>query len=284
MEKITGINTNIKSIAILMATYNGEKYLREQIESLLAQNYSNWTLFIHDDGSTDHTLDILHDYTSQYPNIIVLDYPPLHSATRNFLSLLDRVEADYYMFCDQDDYWLPNKIEKELVKMQDLESIHPDKSIIVFSDLSITDGDLRITDKSMWKASGIRPELLTNFDLGGAFEFVTGCTMLFNREAKNAMNISAQKATVHDLWLTLCVLRAGGIVSAIAEPLVLYRQHGTNTLGASKWANKTMTYKARHFANIVKHDYHHWQMLQTLGYGSLAKYYYYKYLYRRIHK
>jgi rhamnosyltransferase len=283
MEKIAR-NNDIKRIAILMATYNGENFLRTQIDSLLAQSYSNWTLYIHDDGSTDQTLDILHNYTSQHPNIIVLEYPPLKSATKNFLSLLDRVEADYYLFCDQDDYWLPNKIEKELIRMQDIESTHPNKPIIVFSDLSVTDESLRITDKSMWEVSGIRPELLTNFDLGGAFEFVTGCTMLFNQEAKNSLNVSAQKATVHDLWLSLCVLRAGGIISAIAVPLVLYRQHTKNTLGASKWASKTMAYKVCHLKRIIKHDYHHWQMLQTLGYGSFAKYYYYKYVYRRIHK
>ena len=86
-----------------MATYNGEKYLKEQIDSLLSQTYTDWTLYIHDDGSTDGTKNILSSYHQEYDKIQVLDYPSCHGAKENFFSLLNAVDADYYFFSDQDE-------------------------------------------------------------------------------------------------------------------------------------------------------------------------------------
>ena len=106
-------------IAILMSTYNGERYLREQIDSLLNQTYKDWKLYIRDDGSTDETISIIESYVNDYPDLIVLlkdDLGNLGSA-RSFMRILSVVDADYYMFCDQDDVWLPNKVK-------DLSLIH----------------------------------------------------------------------------------------------------------------------------------------------------------------
>jgi glycosyltransferase involved in cell wall biosynthesis len=105
MEQVKSTST----IAILMATYNGEKYLGEQIDSLLAQTNMDWQLYIHDDGSTDNTQAILQEYAQKHSNIHILEYESQRGAMKNFLSLLQRVEADYYMFCDQDDVWLKQK-------------------------------------------------------------------------------------------------------------------------------------------------------------------------------
>ena len=100
------------SIAVLMATYNGETYLEAQIESLLKQTYRDFIVYAHDDGSKDKTMQVLEKYVEQYPDKFrLLRYAALKSAKKNFFSLLKKVEADYYMFCDQDDIWLPEKIE-----------------------------------------------------------------------------------------------------------------------------------------------------------------------------
>ena len=99
------------SIAILMATYNGETYLKEQIDSLLAQTCQDWHLYVHDDGSKDGTVAIVKGYAEQYPEkVTLLDYPPQGGPCKNFLSMMEKVEAPYYMFCDQDDVWMPEKL------------------------------------------------------------------------------------------------------------------------------------------------------------------------------
>ena len=104
------IKQQTERIAILMATYNGAKYLREQIDSILSQTSNLWHLYIHDDGSKDGTMEILNDYTTRYPETVsVLDYPSRGGALQNFMSLLEKVEADYYMFSDQDDVCIPRR-------------------------------------------------------------------------------------------------------------------------------------------------------------------------------
>lgn len=270
-----------KKIAILLATYNGEKYICEQLDSLIAQTFDNYTIYVHDDGSTDNTVNILKKYAEKHTNVKILDYPSQHGAKDNFMSLLKRVEADYYMFCDQDDVWRKDKVELEMQRMQGLEKENGDRAMLVFSDLYVVDNELNINEKSLWKKNCIRPELLTNFEEGGGFEFVTGCTMLFNNATKKIVNFEkVDKATMHDAWITLCVLKSEGIVSAIYDQLVYYRQHGDNSLGASDWSEHGRLYKLMNIFSILKRNYIHWQMLDALEYGSFFKYLKYKYLYR----
>ena len=271
-----------KTTAILLATYNGEKFLREQLDSLLQQTYSDWTLYIHDDGSTDSTKEIIKEYEQKYENITMLRYPSQKGAKNNFMSLLERVEANYYLFCDQDDVWRKDKVEKEMARMMVLEKDFPGKPVLVFSDLYVVDINLNITESSMWEKNNICPELLTNFIEGGAFEFVTGCTMLFNKEARNTINFERiEMATMHDAWITLCVLKSEGILSPVHEQLIYYRQHGSNTLGSSDWTEHGVVYKLLNIPTIIKRNYIHWKMLKALEYGSFFKYLKYKYLYRK---
>ncbi len=268
-------------IAILLATYNGEEYIAQQIDSLLSQTNSEWTLYVHDDGSTDGTMDIIKAYAAKHDNIRILQYPPQGGAKNNFLSLLRYVEAEYYLFCDQDDVWDKMKIEAQMSEMKKLERIHGDKPLLVFTDLRVVDSGLREISPSMWKDGGVRPELLTSFDSGAVFEFVTGCTMLFNYKAKECVSLQASKALMHDSWTTYCILKAGGTVAGINQPLVNYRQHGDNTLGATTWASHGLLFKLSHIVNILRRNYRHWKSLEELNYGSFCKYMKYKYYYRR---
>ena len=140
-------------VSILLATYNGEKFLIEQLNSIINQSYEDWTLYIHDDGSSDGTIAIINQYCDQYENIIYLPDLIVHrGAAQSFMCLLEQVNADYYMFCDQDDVWLPYKIEKTYIAMQEKPV---DSPVLIFSDLVVVDSDLNIINKSFWFYSKI---------------------------------------------------------------------------------------------------------------------------------
>ncbi|MDD6394298.1 MAG: glycosyltransferase family 2 protein [Prevotella sp.] len=273
----------MEKIAILLATYNGEQYLAQQIDSLLSQTYKGWNLYIHDDGSTDNTASIIHSYCDKYDNLTALDYPPTGGAKNNFLSLLQRIDADYYMFCDQDDVWDEKKIEIEINRMHEMESTYGDIPLLVFSDLRVVDNTLNEISPSMWRDGGVNPEYLCSFDKGAVFEFVTGCTMLFNDKAKRCVSLNATHALMHDSWIACCILKANGIINGVNKPLVNYRQHGDNTLGATNWASHGTLYKLSHISTIIMKNYRHWKSLEDLGYGSFFKYLKNKYLFRKRH-
>ena len=279
-------------IAILMATYNGGRYLQEQIDSLLAQTYHGWHLYVHDDGSRDDTVSIINSYVKQYPDqITLLDYPPQGGPCHNFLSLLDRVEAPYYMFCDQDDVWMTEKIALSLKELQRCEQEHPSKGIVAYTDLHVVDEQLSLIHPSMWQYAGICPDCLTTFtDAGGHNALATGCTMLFNQKAKLCCTYNAQKATMHDLWICLCVLKQGGVLHAVSKPLVSYRQHGDNFYGSGHVAapDITLKYRVAHLRKIYQSNKNYYAMLSSIGYGSILKYVYAKLKYhircRRRHR
>ena len=114
-------------VAILLATYNGEKFIEKQLDSLLGQSFQQFKIYIHDDGSNDKTLEIIRSYESQFPGkFVIFEEESKHlGAAFSFMWLLNRVEAPYYMFCDQDDIWFPQKIELTLKKMKEIEYHYP---------------------------------------------------------------------------------------------------------------------------------------------------------------
>lgn len=270
-----------KTIAVLLATYNGERFLREQIESLYAQTIKDWTIYVHDDGSTDGTKAILDEYAEKKDNFVVLDYPSQKGASNNFFSLLKRVDASYFFFADQDDVWMSNKMEKCLGRMLQIEKSTISKPVLVCCDACVTDEKLKVISPSLWERSGAHPEFLTNFNESAATPFVTGCTMLLNNAAKESVLWDViEKATMHDAFITLCVFKAYGIVEPIRESLMYYRQHGENTLGAYSKENSRLMYKLKHLKYVLKKDMALLRMLNALGYGSFFKFMKYKFVYR----
>ncbi len=266
-----------KQIAILMATYNGERFLSEQIDSLLHQTNEDWHLYVHDDGSKDGTVSLLKRYQEQHPDrITLLDYPSQGGPCRNFLSMLEKVEALYYMFCDQDDVWLPEKIALSFQEMKHMEVQAPDKPIVIHTDLTIVDEHLHPIYDSMWKYSGIYPQYIKTFaDAGGHTTIATGSTLLFNHTARDACFAhQTEKALMHDSWLCLCTLRHKGIIQGVAHKTVLYRQHGGNCLGSGYTAATTVNLKYRliHLKRMYKSNKRYYCMLSSLGYGSVTKY------------
>ena len=219
-------------IAILLATYNGAKYIREQLDSLFQQSYDDFHLYVRDDGSTDNTLDIIKEYCQEFPGrITVLDDSQKHKgAAKSFMQMLEEIDSNYYMFCDQDDIWLPNKIEKTFTRMKEVEGPFP---TLVATDLKVVDEQLNPIKNSFnadLKIDVFRkhPELIC------VRHVVTGCTMMFNRAAKEASLPMSPRATMHDEWVALCVHFKNGIISILDDATILYRQHTKNTLGANQ--------------------------------------------------
>lgn len=263
-------------IAILMATYNGEKYLREQIESIQRQTFSDWQLFISDDESTDSTFEIARSMAENDSRIHVGKNTGRHGARNNFMTLLTRVEATYYMFCDQDDVWLPRKIELTLGRMLQTEKETGSLPIVIHTDLTVVDEVLRPTAPSFWALSRIRPELLRTFTSQGGHFLATGCTMMLNSAARNVSLPIAQEALMHDVWVTLRVLHAGGKVNEVAEPTILYRQHGGNTIGAQDTQHHYIRRRASRIGEVLRSNRATYAMLHAAGYGSIWRYFYEK--------
>ena len=220
-------------IAVLLSTYNGEKYLEEQLHSILNQTCTEkWCLYIRDDGSTDNTLSIIDRYVSEYDQIFKFeDGGRGLGPALSFLELLSSISAEYYMFCDQDDFWLPNKMETCFRKLVELNKGN-NRPILVHTDLMVVDQDLNLLNKSFW-GKNLSTEVVHKYM--PITNFVTGCTMFFNKAARDcSINFVADKVIMHDHWVALCVWAYQGIIFSIAEPTIKYRQHGRNVLGVFK--------------------------------------------------
>lgn len=221
-------------LAILLSTYNGEEFLSEQLDSLFNQTYTNFVLYIRDDGSTDSTLKIIKYYQEKYKNIILLSNSGQNlGPCKSFMSMLQEIEASYYMFCDQDDVWLPTKIQMSLdaIKMEELRSI--DLPVIVHSDLIVVDVNLSTISPSLWLHNNNNPSRVTRKYLP-ILNYVTGCTMLFNSLARAISLSHTDDQIMHDFWISICVDSVEGIIVSLPIPTILYRQHLSNTIGASK--------------------------------------------------
>ncbi len=223
-----------RTIAILLATYNGAPHLAAQLDSLLAQTHTDWQLLARDDGSTDDTPLILADYRARYPDRITIlpGYGRRLGASANFAALMTSADADYLMFCDQDDVWLPEKIERAMAAMNELAAQHgADLSLLVHTDLAVTDARLQSVEPSLWRYQHTDPAHSTQLNRVLVQNYATGCTMLFNRAARDLALPIPTAAMMHDWWLAL-VVAAFGQVGFVDTPLVLYRQHGLNDIGA----------------------------------------------------
>ena len=224
-------------ISILMATYNGEDYLAEQLDSLLNQTFQDFKLILNDDNSTDNTLSIAQGYAEKYPGKIYVTQNEINtgSAKNNFFDMILRYknECDYFMLCDQDDVWLPEKIEKSYNKIEEMEQMYGSSvPILVHTDLTVVDNNLNVISPSYEKMAHTR---FANNKLNNliTMNVAAGCTSIFNKALVSFIDRKPDFVVMHDWWLAL-VATSFGKIATIYEPTILYRQHKRNELGAKK--------------------------------------------------
>jgi rhamnosyltransferase len=275
-----------KEIAILMSAYNGARFLIQQLESLYNQTYNCWNLYIRDDGSADSTLEIIRKYQKKYDNLFIVN-DKLHLGPGNsFMKLLEIVDSRYYMFCDQDDVWFPEKIEKTLNSMQALERNNPDMPIVVHTDVSLVDTKLNILAGSYWKTIHLDPNKMKSYNYLAVCCYSTGCTMLFNKKAKEVSVPWDNNLIMHDWWVATRVIK-NGIVNSIYDPTMYYRQHEKNIMGVSYGKKNSIFYKLIKLRKVLIDNYNFYKALERMNYGTVFKFICYKFkviLMTRIHK
>jgi len=231
---IPNVNFANPSIGIVLAVYNGSAFLKQQLESISGQNHQAWCLYARDDGSDDGSQSMMENLSKTDPRMhLWLDGKGNLGAANNFASLMEIDELStkqYLVFSDQDDVWVKDKLSIQLDAMRRLECEFPGSALLVHSDMSVVDAALGLIEPSFMHYQGIQhevdplPVLLTQ-------NFVTGCTVLVNRRLLDIALPMPDSALMHDWWLALCAAVFGHI-GYIDEPLVKYRQHGGNEVGA----------------------------------------------------
>lgn len=220
-------------VYVLLATYNGRAYIREMIDSVLAQDYERIRLILSDDGSSDGTDQILDEYEQMHPQKITHYRSGMKfgCAQKHFMHLLSVFcDAPYMMFCDQDDVWHKDKISKTLRKMQELEceALLP---AMVHTDLRVVDSNLKEIARSFWEYSNLDGGRLALNHLM-VQNVVTGCAMMINHPlAKLASKKIPEELIMHDWWIAL-LAAACGRAGYLPEATIDYRQHGNNAVGA----------------------------------------------------
>ncbi|HGC9913093.1 alpha-L-Rha alpha-1,3-L-rhamnosyltransferase [Streptococcus agalactiae] len=214
-------------VNILMATYNGEKFLAQQIESIQKQTFKEWNLLIRDDGSSDKTCDIIRNFTAKDSRIRFINENEHHNlgVIKSFFTLVNYEVADFYFFSDQDDVWLPEKLSVSLEAAKHKAS---DVPLLVYTDLKVVNRELNILQDSMIRAQShhanttLLPELTENT--------VTGGTMMINHALAEKW-FTPNDILMHDWFLALLAASLGEIIY-LDLPTQLYRQHDNNVLGA----------------------------------------------------
>ena len=226
------VNRKIK-VQILLATYNGEKFLRELLNSIINQEYKLWELLIHDDGSIDNTILILNEYQNNYPKKVrlLIDQKFFSSASKNFFHLIENRsrEANLYCLCDQDDIWHKNKLNFIIKRYKSKEIKKP---LLIHSDLSLIDARGKLLEKSHDKLIKYQKSSITK-NTSLYYNPVPGCAMTINSALADKLTY-CKYMVMHDWWILLSALNMNANLIYIKFPLVKYRQHSGNVLGYKK--------------------------------------------------
>lgn len=229
-------------IAICLATYNGEDYLQQQLISIQNQTNQEWKIFLRDDGSIDKTSEIIEEAKVKFGEklVVIVDNESCGSSKANFIKIINYVlknnakdNINYFMFCDQDDVWLPDKIAVSLSKLMRLEISSSDSvPIAVHTDLKVVDSNLNLISSSFISYSKISPNS-NHLNSVLVQNSVTGCTLMINLPLAILIQTIPDDAIMHDWWIAM-VAACFGEIAFINKPTILYRQHGSNVVGAEK--------------------------------------------------
>ena len=223
-------------IEILLPVYNGEKYLAEQIESILAQTNKDWILKIRNDGSKDNSQAVINRYCNAYPDkIIMIDSPRENVGLVRSINYLQAAEphGDYILFADQDDVWLPDKLEVSINEIQALEKDSLGKPAMICTDATCVDANLNVINSSFFESQRFPNATFDDVNKMIALNVIQGCTIILNQSAAKTTFPIPSFMNVHDMYIGVMV-KASGTIKYLHKPTLLYRQHSNNELGSIK--------------------------------------------------
>lgn len=224
-------------ISVCMATYNGEKYLEDQIKSILGQLGDLDELIVSDDGSTDNTLRILDSYSSKDSRVRVV-HGPSNGLISNFENALSFAKGEYVFLSDQDDVWVDSKVRNTMNVLK--------RSVMVISDCTVTDDKLNTLASSFYRLNGSRNGVLKNLYKNSYL----GCCMAFRRELLDLALPLPKNIPMHDWWFGM-VAEQHFNVTFIEDNLVKYRRHGNNASITSEVSRNSLLTKIKYRYNLV---------------------------------
>lgn len=260
-------------VSVCIATYNGEKYIKEQLDSILCQLEENDEIILSDDHSVDNTINIVKSCKDNRIHIFTNNRK--RGVIGNFENAISNSKGDYIFLSDQDDFWLPQKVRISIEKIQQIEKKHPGLPVLIFTDVTVVDSNLNILIDSSWKKTEQDPNLFARPEILCVSNRIMGCTMAFNKFAKQVSLPINENAIMHDWWIALCVAK-NGVVEAIRIPTLLYRQHGENVIGSQILNERTFMAKIMNIKQVLLFNRKVFKMVKNFYRISIFRYIYLK--------
>ncbi|PZR19819.1 MAG: hypothetical protein DI539_12690 [Flavobacterium psychrophilum] len=212
---------NINNISVALATYNGGKYIYDQLISIINQTLPPTEIIIADDCSKDNTIQIIQDIQKDHPFIKLFINDKNKGPIKTFEVAISKCNSDYVALCDQDDIWELDKLEISLKELKSIEDVN--KPSMVFTDLKMMDSKGNLTGQTFWETQGLNPEKM-DFYRTLFLNSVTGCAAVFNKKMKDELAEIPVGVEMHDYWMALIALGVGKL-KPLYVPTVKYRSH-----------------------------------------------------------
>ena len=225
----------MQNVDILLATYNGERYIDDMLKSIADQSYTNWRLIVRDDGSVDNTIDKLQEFANRhFGKVWIISDGQNIGVVRNFATLMSLATSEYIFFADQDDVWHPDKLVS-MISIANGSGFFNDEPVLIHTDLTVVDSDLKVIASSFFQYQGLNPARgLLPKDLM-IQNCVTGCAMMINKKLRDLSLPIPEGACMHDWWIAM-VASTFGTIKLMNKPTLFYRQHGKNDTGAKRYS------------------------------------------------
>lgn len=266
---------NPYKVAVLLSVYNGDTYLNDLLVSLGNQTFKDVMYYIRDDGSKDQSAVIIRSFSNAKDNVTVIKDENNLGSKKSFLTMMALIDSDYYMFCDQDDVWLPNKVELSYNAITSIEDEHPNCPVVVHTDLRPVNKDLTVIADSYWRHANISYGISHDFGMLCHFNDITGCAMIFNKAAKiSAMpfiDLDMPSYVHHDYLVGLAVAKDNGIISPLNIPTILFRRHGDNQTDPLK-KSPSILFMPTKIIGYCKEEYKRYNFYQNFRQCSLVQF------------
>lgn len=242
-------NIDKVKLSIVLATYNGENYIKKQLISLINQTFPIYEIIVVDDCSQDSTVQILQEFSEQYPIVKIFKNEINIHAIKSFQKAAALAEGEYIAFCDQDDIWLPEKLEKQMMLLQ-THAIDDSRPLLLFHDLKVINEKDELISNSFWDLMNFKAY---NFSFRSLLfkNVVTGCTSIINKKMKEIfVNTDPTKIMMHDHWFALIAFSFGNARYS-DEKLIEYRTHSNSVTSKEKM---TYVFKLRNLMNNLNRN------------------------------